>query len=59
MAVFKVKRFYGDDRPTLEKQIAIWLARQPPNIVVQRSDQEAMRRAPVPPRSVVVTVWSE
>jgi hypothetical protein len=58
MAVFKVKRFSGEDRPALEKQIAIWLARQPPSAVVQRSDID-LRRAPVPARTVVVTVWSE
>jgi hypothetical protein len=56
MAVFKVKRFYGDDKPMVEKQIAIWLARQPADALVQRSD---LARLPTASRTVVVTVWSQ
>ena len=60
VAVLKIKRFGGDNRAKLEKDIDVWLAKQGDNKVVQRTEVvPTSQTAPIEPPIVVVTVWSE
>ena len=60
MAVLKIKRFRANDREKLEIEIVRWLAEQPDNIVVQRTEvAPTNRKSPKKRPEVVVTVWAE
>jgi hypothetical protein len=58
--VLKIKCFSGDSRTKLEKQIDIWLAKQPGKMLVQRTEVAPTSRTVRTERPIIlVTVWSE
>jgi hypothetical protein len=58
--VLKIKRFGGDNRAKLEREINIWLAKQGGNVLVQRTEvTPTTKSASSEPPVIVVTVWSE